>query len=102
LRSCGFSFSISSSESSIRFAMSGCEAAASSALQRATSGTQKTFAARYSRARGAPVQVDARTELVIAVEIAERLGISPQRVNVLVSGPGFPKPLGKLGRSSGA
>ena len=36
----------------------------------------------------------------IAVEIAMRLGISPQRVNVLASGPGFPKPLGKLGRSS--
>ena len=46
------------------------------------------------------VQVDARTELVIGVDIARRLGISPQRVNVLVSGPGFPKPVGKLGRSS--
>jgi predicted DNA-binding transcriptional regulator AlpA len=38
--------------------------------------------------------------LVIAVDIAKRLGISPQRVNVLATGPGFPKPLGKLGRSS--
>jgi hypothetical protein len=45
------------------------------------------------------VRVDSRTELVIAVDIARRLEISPQRVNVLVSGPGFPKPLGKLGRS---
>jgi hypothetical protein len=46
------------------------------------------------------VQVDSRTELVIAVDIAKRLGISPQRVNVLASGPGFPTALGKLGRSS--
>ena len=48
----------------------------------------------------AGVHVDSRTELVIAVDIANRLGLSPQRVNVLASGPGFPKPLGKLGRSS--
>lgn len=46
------------------------------------------------------VQVDSRTELVIGVDIAKRLGISPQRVNVLASGPGFPHPLGKLGRSA--
>ena len=46
------------------------------------------------------MRVDARTELVIAVDIAKRLSISPQRVNVLAGGPGFPKPLGKLGRSS--
>jgi hypothetical protein len=46
------------------------------------------------------VQVDSRTELVIGVDIARRLGISPQRVNVLAGGPGFPKPLGKLGRST--
>ena len=46
------------------------------------------------------MHVDSRTELVIAVDIAKRLGLSPQRVNVLASGPGFPKPLGKLGRSS--
>jgi predicted DNA-binding transcriptional regulator AlpA len=45
------------------------------------------------------VRVDSQTELVIAVDIAKRLGISPQRVYVLVSGPGFPKPVGKLGRS---
>src|SRR4051812_5490755 len=29
------------------------------------------------------MEVDSRTELVIATDIAERLGISPQRVNVL-------------------
>lgn len=45
------------------------------------------------------MQVDSRTELVIAVDIAKRLRISPQRVNVLASGAGFPKPVGKLGRS---
>jgi predicted DNA-binding transcriptional regulator AlpA len=46
------------------------------------------------------VRIDSQTELVIAVDIAERLGISPPRVHVLVSGPGFPKPLGMLGRSA--
>jgi hypothetical protein len=46
------------------------------------------------------VFVTSDTELVIAVDIAKRLGVSPQRVNVLASGPGFPTPLGKLGRSS--
>jgi predicted DNA-binding transcriptional regulator AlpA len=46
------------------------------------------------------MRVDARTELVIAADIATRLGISPQRVNVLAMGPGFPQPLGKLGRSA--
>jgi predicted DNA-binding transcriptional regulator AlpA len=46
------------------------------------------------------VRVDSQTELVIAADIAKRLGISPQRVHVLVSGPGFPKPVGKLGRSA--
>jgi predicted DNA-binding transcriptional regulator AlpA len=46
------------------------------------------------------VQIDSRTELVIAVDVAKRLGMSPQRVNVLATRPGFPKPLGKLGRSS--
>jgi predicted DNA-binding transcriptional regulator AlpA len=45
------------------------------------------------------MQVDSRTELVIAIDIAKRLGISAQRVHVLATGPGFPKPLGKLGRS---
>jgi predicted DNA-binding transcriptional regulator AlpA len=46
------------------------------------------------------VKVDARTELVIAVEIAKRLGISPQRVYVLAARSGFPKPIGMLGRSA--
>jgi predicted DNA-binding transcriptional regulator AlpA len=46
------------------------------------------------------MQLDSRTELVIATDIARRLALSPQRVNVLASTPGFPKPLGKLGRSS--
>jgi predicted DNA-binding transcriptional regulator AlpA len=46
------------------------------------------------------VKVDERTELVIAVEIAKRLGISPQRVYVLAAGPGFPRPIGMLGRSA--
>jgi predicted DNA-binding transcriptional regulator AlpA len=46
------------------------------------------------------VQVDAETELVIGADIARRLHLSQQRVNVLAGGPGFPKPLGKLGRSS--
>ena len=49
---------------------------------------------------GVFVQVGSRTELVIAVDIPKRLGISPQRVNVLASAPGFPKPFGKLGRSA--
>lgn len=44
--------------------------------------------------------MDAETELVIAVDIARRLAISSQRVNVLAASPGFPAPLGKLGRSS--
>ena len=56
--------------------------------------------ARRRQGYGVVVQVDSRTELVIAVDIARRLGISPQRVNVLAGGPGFPKPLGKLGRSA--
>ena len=47
-----------------------------------------------------PVRIDSRTELVIAVDIAKRLGISAQRVYVLASGPGFPKPVGTLGRSA--
>ncbi len=46
------------------------------------------------------VQVDSRTDLVIATDIAKRLAISPQRVYVLASGSGFPRPLGMLGRSA--
>jgi predicted DNA-binding transcriptional regulator AlpA len=45
------------------------------------------------------VRIDARTELVVAADIAERLGISRARVSVLASRSGFPKPVGRLGRS---
>lgn len=45
------------------------------------------------------VRLDAKTELVIAADIARRLGISKQRVGVLAAGPGFPEPVGVLGRS---
>ena len=45
------------------------------------------------------MRVDARTELVIAADIAERLSISRARVSVLVSGRDFPRPVGRLGRS---
>jgi predicted DNA-binding transcriptional regulator AlpA len=37
---------------------------------------------------------------VIATEIAKRLAISAQRVYVLAAAPGFPKPIGTLGRSA--
>jgi predicted DNA-binding transcriptional regulator AlpA len=46
------------------------------------------------------VRVDSRTELVIAVDIAKRLGLSSQRVYVLATGQGFPRPIGMLGRSA--
>jgi predicted DNA-binding transcriptional regulator AlpA len=46
------------------------------------------------------LRIDSRTELVIAVDIAKRLGLSSQRVYVLAAGPGFPKPIGMLGRSA--
>jgi predicted DNA-binding transcriptional regulator AlpA len=46
------------------------------------------------------MRVDSRLELVIAADIAKRLRVSPQRVNVLAGGSGFPKPVGKLGRSA--
>jgi prophage regulatory protein len=45
------------------------------------------------------VRIDARTELVIAADIAERLAISRARVSVLVSRPDFPRAVGRLGRS---
>jgi predicted DNA-binding transcriptional regulator AlpA len=45
------------------------------------------------------VRLDAKTELVIAADIARRLGISKQRVGVLAAGTGFPDPIGTLGRS---
>lgn len=46
------------------------------------------------------MKIDERTELVIAVDIAKRLGLSAQRVYVLATAPGFPKPIGMLGRSA--
>jgi prophage regulatory protein len=45
------------------------------------------------------VRVDRHTELVIAADIAERLGISRARVSVLVGRSDFPRPVGRLGRS---
>jgi hypothetical protein len=45
------------------------------------------------------MRIDARTELVIAADIAERLRISRARVSVLAGRPGFPRPVGRLGRS---
>jgi predicted DNA-binding transcriptional regulator AlpA len=45
------------------------------------------------------MHIDARTELVIAADIAERLGISRPRVSVLATRPDFPRPVGRLGRS---
>ena len=53
---------------------------------------EEESAGRY----GFGVLVDSRIELLIAVD---KNSVFPQRVNVLVSGRGFPKPLGKLGRS---
>jgi len=40
------------------------------------------------------VRLDSQTDLVIAVDIAKRLGVSSQRVYVLAVQPGLPKPLG--------
>jgi predicted DNA-binding transcriptional regulator AlpA len=45
------------------------------------------------------MRIDTRTELVIAADIAERLGISRPRVSVLATRPDFPRPVGRLGRS---
>ena len=45
------------------------------------------------------MRVDAQTELVIAADIAERLGISRARVSVLANRSDFPRPIGRLGRS---
>jgi predicted DNA-binding transcriptional regulator AlpA len=45
------------------------------------------------------MRVDARTELVIAADIAERLHISRARVSVLSGRSDFPRPVGRLGRS---
>ena len=46
------------------------------------------------------MQVDSRTELVVASDIARRLGLSRQRINQLQSQPGFPKPIGRLANSN--
>ena len=48
----------------------------------------------------AAVQLDARTELVIAVDIAKRLGLTKQRIGQLAQLPTFPAPVGVLGRST--
>jgi predicted DNA-binding transcriptional regulator AlpA len=45
------------------------------------------------------VRIDSRTELVVAADVAERLGLSRARVSVLASRSDFPKPVGRLGRS---
>jgi len=45
------------------------------------------------------MRIDARTELVVAADIAARLGISRPRVSVLVSRSDFPSAVGRLGRS---
>ncbi|MCP9487564.1 MAG: hypothetical protein MSC30_17090 [Gaiellaceae bacterium MAG52_C11] len=45
------------------------------------------------------MRLDAGTELVIAADIAERLGISRARVSVLAVRSDFPRPIGRLGRS---
>jgi len=45
------------------------------------------------------MRLDARTELVVAADIAKRLGLSRARVSMLATSPGFPQPLGRLGRS---
>jgi prophage regulatory protein len=46
------------------------------------------------------MHIDSRTELVVAADIAERLGISRARVSVLASRSDFPRPVGRLGRSA--
>jgi predicted DNA-binding transcriptional regulator AlpA len=45
------------------------------------------------------MRIDSHTELVVAADIAERLGISRARVSVLVGRRDFPRPVGRLGRS---
>jgi predicted DNA-binding transcriptional regulator AlpA len=45
------------------------------------------------------VRVDSQTELVVAADIAKRLALSRARISVLVTSPGFPRPIGTLGRS---
>ena len=45
------------------------------------------------------MRIDSRTELVVAADIAELLGISRARVSVLANRSDFPRPVGRLGRS---
>jgi predicted DNA-binding transcriptional regulator AlpA len=45
------------------------------------------------------VQLEEGIELVIAADVARRLGVSKQRVGVLAKQSGFPNPIGVLGRS---
>src|SRR5262249_10639568 len=53
----------------------------------------------FIRVNVSGVRIDSRTELVVAADVAERLGISRARVSVLASRSDFPKPVGRLGRS---
>jgi predicted DNA-binding transcriptional regulator AlpA len=46
------------------------------------------------------MRVDGQTELVIAADIAQRLGVSRARVSVLANRSDFPRPVGRLGRSA--
>lgn len=46
------------------------------------------------------MQVDSRAELVVQLDIAQRLGVTKQRVGQLVARDDFPAPLGRLGRST--
>ncbi len=46
------------------------------------------------------MRVDQRTELVVQLDIAKRLGVTKQRVAQLVTRDDFPSPLGVLGRST--
>lgn len=46
------------------------------------------------------MRVDSRAELVVQLDIAERLGVTKQRVGQLVARDDFPAPLGRLGRSN--
>lgn len=47
----------------------------------------------------ADMRIESKTELAIASDVARRLGISKQRVAILLGGAGFPEPIGTLGRS---
>jgi hypothetical protein len=45
------------------------------------------------------VRLDSKTELVVAADVASRLGVSRARVSVLSKRSDFPTPIGRLGRS---